>query len=53
MLVGVGSIFLELSLASIWNYLGLYVLWTLLSSSFDPMGQNVQGILMQVYLAVQ
>lgn len=53
MLVGGGSIFLEISLASFWNYLGLYVVWTLLSSSLDPMSQNVQGIMMKVYLAVQ
>lgn len=28
-------------------------MWTLLSSSLNPMGQNVQGITMKVYLAVQ
>lgn len=53
MLVGGDSIFMEISLASIWNYLGLYMLWTLLSCSLDPTGQNVQGVLMKVYLAVQ
>lgn len=40
MLVGRGSILLEISLASVWNYWGLYVVWTL-SSSLDPTGQNV------------
>lgn len=52
MLVCGGSIFLEMSSASIWNYLGLYVVWILLCS-LHPMGQNVQGIMMKVYLSVQ